>query len=65
MILSGTTLYGFCSGVFGRDSYNNKIVVGTGAGWVVAKDVGTGVFVLAQGDDLTVLEQHTTPDQSE
>lgn len=57
----GATLYGFCSGIFGRDSYADKVVIAAGTGWLVAKDVSTNSFVLAQGDDVDLLKQHVTP----
>ena len=38
----GTTLYGFCNGFFGRDSYGKKVIVAAGkhdgVNWVVAHD---------------------------
>ena len=33
----GETLYGFCSGYFGRDSYDDKIVEKYGKDWVVCR----------------------------
>ncbi len=40
----GDTLYGFCGGYFGRDSYDDKIVVAVGRDWVVARENGRPVF---------------------
>lgn len=40
----GDTLYGFCAGRFGRDSYGEKVVVATGRDWVVAREDGMPVF---------------------
>ena len=34
----GETLYGFCNGYFGRDSYKNKRVEAVGVDWVVCRD---------------------------
>jgi len=34
----GETLYGFCNGHFGRDSYENKRVEAVGVDWVVCRD---------------------------
>lgn len=31
----GVVLYGFCNGYFGRDSYDDKLIVGIGSDWVV------------------------------
>jgi hypothetical protein len=57
----GVTLYGFCGGVFGRDSYEDKIVVAAGHGWLVAKSCNSAYFYFAQGDDLKTLENYTEP----
>jgi hypothetical protein len=61
----GATLYGYCEGVWGSYSLSNKIVVASGAGWLVAKDTHTDRFLLAQGDDIEILERHTTPESKE
>lgn len=34
----GIKILGFCNGYFGRDSYNNKIIIASGDDWVVTKD---------------------------
>lgn len=34
----GDTLYGFCGGHFGRDSYGEKYVEAIGPDWVVARE---------------------------
>lgn len=34
----GGTLYGFCNGHFGRNSYGKKKIVGIGALWVVVNE---------------------------
>lgn len=44
----GDTLYGFCGGAFGRDSYGDKIVIAVGRDWLVARESGQPVF--ATGD---------------
>lgn len=38
----GDTLYGFCEGYFGRDSYSEKTVEAVGRDWVVAREEGGG-----------------------
>lgn len=45
MIRVGTVLYGFCSGNFGRDSYEDKRVEAISADWVVAREISTGLVV--------------------
>lgn len=37
-ILIGSVLYGYCGGVFGRDSYENKRVEAFGADWIICRD---------------------------
>lgn len=32
----GTTLFGFCNGFFGRDSYEDKVIIASGSNWIVA-----------------------------
>ena len=34
----GMTLYGYCGGYFGRNSYNAKTIEGIGSDWIVARD---------------------------
>lgn len=38
----GDTLYGFCGGAFGRDSYGDKRVEAIGADWVVVRGEDDG-----------------------
>ena len=35
----GMTLYGFCNGKFGRDSYGEKIVLAIGPDWVLLSEM--------------------------
>lgn len=35
----GKIIYGFCSGWFGRDDYNDKIIIAEGENWIVCKYV--------------------------
>jgi hypothetical protein len=60
----GDVIYGFCGGIFGRDSYSNKRVEFIGADWVVCRETAfgdVGVPVLYHGcpDDL---KQYRTPE---
>lgn len=49
----GATLYGFCHGAFGRDSYADKRVEAIGADWVVARDTrGEVWFYEGRPEDL-------------
>lgn len=49
----GDTLYGFCNGYFGRDSYGDKSVVAKGNerghNWIVAWDEWEGQLLFAEG----------------
>lgn len=38
MLAIGTKLYGFCGGIFGRDSYGDKRVEAVGVDWVVVRE---------------------------
>lgn len=51
----GITIYGFCDGFFGRDSYEDKKIIASGGDWVVAK--GT--------DDITVFATFNNADDME
>lgn len=31
----GTRIYGYCNGYFGRDDYNDKIIIHEGKTWIV------------------------------
>lgn len=33
----GIKLYGFCEGCFGRDSYDDKLIIANGEDWVVVQ----------------------------
>jgi hypothetical protein len=34
----GIKIYGFCNGYFGRDSYDDKLIIASGEDWIVAKN---------------------------
>jgi len=38
----GVTIYGFCNGYFGRDSYENKRIEAVGSDWLIARGVDSG-----------------------
>ena len=38
----GITLYGFCNGFFGRDSYGEKVIMAVGDDWVVVRNYDDG-----------------------
>lgn len=52
----GIKIYGFCNGFFGRDSYDDKIVIASGEDWVVGKTVREGINEFAQFDDPEEME---------
>jgi hypothetical protein len=39
----GIQIYGFCNGYFGRDSYNDKVIIASGEDWIVGKSRCDGV----------------------
>lgn len=41
----GMVLIGYCNGVFGRDSYDDKRVEGFGEDWLVVRENGLPDFV--------------------
>lgn len=45
----GSTLIGFCGGLFGRDSYGDKVIEGLGYDWCVAREADS-----AYGPDFPV-----------
>ena len=40
----GMTIYGFCNGYFGRDSYAPKRIEAIGEDWLVVREHGKPVF---------------------
>lgn len=34
----GIKIFGYCNGYFGRDSYDDKIIIASGEDWIVAKN---------------------------
>jgi hypothetical protein len=46
----GVSIYGFCNGYFGRDSYSDKIIIASGEDWIVAKNA-EGVAEFASFED--------------
>lgn len=46
---AGDTLYGYCGGEFGRDSYEDKKVLAIGATWVLVQ-YGSGATATRDGD---------------
>ena len=49
-IMVGSVLYGYCSGVFGRDGYGPHRVEAIGADWIVVRRVEDGVPFSATED---------------
>jgi len=58
----GQLVYGFCGGIFGREfnSYGNKRVEAIGFDWIVLRDEDGNIH-FAEGDDVQLLENYTTP----
>ena len=55
MIRIGTVLYGYCGGLFGRDSYGRKRVEAIGHDWVVVRDERDTVdFFTGNPEDLEI-----------
>lgn len=54
----GTVLTGFCGGMFGRESYGDKVIEGLGFDWCVAREadsvygVDWPVFACTPGRDI-------------
>lgn len=34
----GVKIFGFCNGYFGRDSYDDKMIIANGENWIVTKN---------------------------
>ena len=68
MILQiGQMLYGYCGGIFGRDSYDDKRIEALGFDWIVVREEdGTPNFACGL-DDLKFLqtEKCTKPSKEE
>ena len=58
MIAIGTKLYGFCGGIFGRDSYSEKRVEAFGVDWVVIRN-DEGKVEYGDIDNISELEEYT------
>lgn len=68
---AGDTVYGYCGGIFGRDSYNDKRVVAVGqtegVRWAVLREIGPREprLLFASGSTLKDLaKNYTTPEPS-
>lgn len=61
----GDTLYGFCGGYFGRDSYTDKTVEAVGKDWVVTRN-GNGIVETATTENGETIDdalfRYTTPE---
>lgn len=62
----GDTLYGFCGGAFGRDSYEDKRVEAVGKDWIVCRD-NQGQVHFADLSEWTIdqLAEYTKPQEDE
>ncbi|ASR79899.1 hypothetical protein JANET_276 [Bacillus phage Janet] len=53
----GIKINGFCNGYFGRDDYDDKIIIASGSDWIVAlDDKGNNCF--ASFDDGEEMEEN-------
>ena len=58
----GDMLYGYCGGLFGRDSYEDKRIEARGADWIVCRTTdrrGNPVFVSGSNLDAELAEFRT------
>jgi hypothetical protein len=65
--LVGTTLYGFCGGKFGRDSYGSKDIEAVGKDWIVVREDGEPNFATFDSFDKLrafVKEYSSDPNES-
>uniref|UniRef100_A0AAU8EHD8 Phage protein n=1 Tax=Bacillus phage Jabberwock TaxID=3163548 RepID=A0AAU8EHD8_9CAUD len=54
----GIKIHGFCNGYFGRDSYDDKIIIASGENWIVAKcERGINWFSDIEADEMEELIQ--------
>lgn len=62
----GDTLYGYCGGWFGRDSYGDKTVEAIGSGWVVVRsEYGWHEFGTGNPEDLIEYLERPANDDDE
>lgn len=56
----GKTLYFYCAGYFGSQSYADKVIEAIGKDWIVAREVNFGTPVLATFDSREEMEEKLT-----
>lgn len=63
----GQMLYGYCRGVFGRDSYDDKRIEAVGFDWVVVRaENGTPNFACGSSDlEILQTDECTKPQDQE
>lgn len=60
----GDTLYGYCNGFFGRDSYGPKEVTFVGRDYIVAEEDGQVVTAtFNDGWDISIAKEWLDPDE--
>ncbi|MFI8671965.1 hypothetical protein ACIGIJ_19100 [Bacillus paranthracis] len=48
----GIKIYGFCNGYFGRDDYDDKVIIASGNDWIVGVDnQGINCFASFRGEE--------------
>lgn len=65
----GKTLYGYCDGYFGRDSYKNKTIVYTGDNYLLCEDEDghpcLAIFYTKSNNEIKELLKEWTIDSEE
>jgi len=59
----GDILYGYCGGMFGRDSYDDKRVEAIGSDWVVLREDGKPLMYEGSPEDM--LQYRTPPPEGD
>jgi len=63
----GDTIYGYAGGYFGRDSYDDKIVIKKGkwssTKWIILANISyPNRLYFLSGDDVDAIVEYTTPE---
>ena len=54
----GTKIYGYCNGFFGRDDYDNKIIIFEGRTWIVCAYLGNSDLITCVNFESQEEKQH-------
>lgn len=58
-LMVGQTLYGYCGGYFGRDSYSDKRIEAVGYDWIVVREENGSVNFVGGKDVHNILAAYT------